>query len=148
MAAFLPPSTNAQYHGHPLGVLVLGLVALMTIGPGLIHYVLPDGGAGVIAGLDLSRKGGVIIGVFAWAGATQIAWGLLLLTASLRYRSLTPLLLALLLLERALMALSVWVLKTGAGHKPPEAYGALAAVPILAIALWLALQRRTAPATG
>jgi hypothetical protein len=38
----------------------------------------------VIAGLDLSANGATVIGVFAWAGATQIVCGISLVSASLR----------------------------------------------------------------
>lgn len=144
--SLLPPSTNAQYTGARLSAWFLTFVAVTTIGPGLIHSFLPDGGAGVIAGLDLSGPGAAIVGVFAWAGATQIVWGLALLTASLRYRSFVPPLLALLLLERSLMAFCQWVWKGGASdHRPPEAYATLLVLPLLATAL--ALSRR-APAQG
>ena len=54
-------------------------MGLATLGPGLIHSFLPDGGAGVIAGMDLSGNGAAIVRVFAWAGATLIVWGLTLL---------------------------------------------------------------------
>jgi hypothetical protein len=141
-APFLPPSTNAHYEGAPLAAWFLGLVGVTTLGPGLIHSFLPDGGAGVIAGLDLSGPGAQIVGVFAWAGATQIVWGLALLGASLRYRSFVPPLLALLLLERGLMALSQWVLKAPASsHRPPEAYATLVVIPLLAGALFLSRRR-------
>jgi hypothetical protein len=85
--------------------------------------------------------------VFAWAGATQIVWGLTLLAASLRYRSFVPPLFALLLLERSLIALNLWWWKAPAGeHRPPEAYATLVTLPLLVAALWLSL--RAAPQGG
>lgn len=63
-----PPSTNHLYRGAPVAALFLALLAVTTIVPGAIHFFLPDGGAGVIAGLDLSNNGAVIIGVFAPRG--------------------------------------------------------------------------------
>jgi len=141
--SFLPASTNAQYAGAPLGAYFLGFVGVTTIGPGLIHSFLPDGGAGVIAGMDLSGNGAAVIGVFAWAGATQIVWGVSLLVASLRYRSLVPPLLTLVAFERALIALNLWLLKAPAsGHHPPEAYATLISLPLLLGALWLSLRGR------
>ena len=143
----LPPSTNAQYAGAPIAAHFLTLVGVLTILPGLIHTFLPDGGAGVIAGLDLSVNGAIVIGVFAWAGATQIVWGTTLLVASRRYRSLVPPLLVLVAIERALIALNIWVLKSSAsGHRPPEAYATLISLPLLlgAIALSLRNSRRAA----
>jgi len=129
-----PPSTNGQYHGALLAARFLTLLAVLTIVPGCIHVFLPDGGAGVIAGIDLGACGPTIIALFAWAGATQIALGIVMLAVSLHYRSLVPLLLAVVLLERALHALSGWVTKGGA-HHPPEHYAVLVGVPLLVAAL-------------
>jgi hypothetical protein len=142
--SFLPESTNDRYAGSPLAAYFLTFVGLGTLAPGLIHSFLPDGGAGVIAGMDLSGNGAAIVGVFAWAGATQIVWGLALLAASLRYRSFVPPLFALLLLERGLIALNLWWWKAPAGgHRPPEAYATLLTLPLLAIALALHARRRS-----
>jgi len=141
--SFLPASTNAQYAGSPLAARFLSLVGALTIAPGLIHTFLPDGGAGVIAGLDLSGNGASVIGVFAWAGATQIVWGISLLVASLRYRSLVPPLLALVVAERSLIALNIWLLKpSSSGHHPPEAYATLVSLPLIIAALVFSLRTR------
>ena len=72
----LPPRTNHLYRGSLTSVWFLGLYGLLEIIPGLIHFLLPDGGAGVIAGLDLAHNEHTIIGVFAWMCALQIADGL------------------------------------------------------------------------
>jgi hypothetical protein len=137
----LPPSTNDAYRGSMLSAYFLSLFSMLTIVPGCIHTFAPDGGAGSIAGLDLSRNGRVIVALFAWAGATQIAFGLATLIVSLRYRSLVPLMLALVIIERTLHALNAWVIKTGgAGHHPPEHYGVLIGLPLLIGALVLSLR--------
>lgn len=137
----LPPSSNASYRGAPASAAFLALLAVTTIVPGAIHFFLPDGGAGVIAGLDLSVNGAVIVGVFAWMGATQIAYGFAQLAVALRYRALTPLMLLLALIEKGLAALAGWVTKTSpSGHHPPEHYGALIAVPLIAVFLVFALR--------
>ena len=139
----LPPSTNGHYTGAPLAAYFLTVMGVLTIVPGLIHAFLPDGGAGVFAGLDLSENGATIIGAFAWAGATQIVWGVTLLVASLRYRSFVPPLLVLVLFERSLIALNLWLLKAPSnGHHPPGAYGTLVALPLLVAALALSMRVR------
>ena len=143
-ASLLPPSTNAQYRGALLAAYFLTLVGILTLIPGAIHRFLPDGGAGVIAGIDLSRDGAAVIRAFAWAGATQIVWGVTLVVASLRYRSLVPLLLALLVLERSLIAATLWLGAGGSGHRPPAAYATLAVLPLLLGALALSLRTRRA----
>lgn len=141
LGALLPPSTNAAYRGHPAAAWFLGLAALLTIVPGLIHSFAPDGGAVGIAGLDLGDRRDLVVGVFRWQGATQLAFGIAMLAVALRYRSLTPLLLALLVLERGLMALHGWGLNAG-DHHPPEHYGSLAGVVLGVVFLALSLQTR------
>ena len=141
--SLLPPSTNAEYAGARLSAQFLALLAVLTIVPGCIHTFLPDGGAGSIAGIDLGACGPTIIALFAWAGPTQIALGLVMLVVSLRYRSLVPLVLAVVLLERSLHALTGWVTKAGP-HHPPEHYAVLVGVPLLAVALIGSLRGRGA----
>ncbi|MFM8754736.1 MAG: hypothetical protein ACKODL_08640 [Phenylobacterium sp.] len=141
--SILPPSTNAGYQGHPAAPVFLLLAAILTLGPGLIHSFLPDGGAGVISGLDMGDRRDLVIALFRWQGATQIAFGLAILAVALRYRSLTPLFLVLLMVERGLMALHGWVLSPPAsGHHPPEHFGSLAGVALGGVFLVLALRRR------
>jgi hypothetical protein len=141
----LPPGSNDRYSGSLLAAWFLTAFSVMTILPGCIHTFAPDGGAGTIAGLDLGPNGHVIIALFAWAGATQIAFGLTTLIVSLRYRDLVPLMLAMAIVERSLHALNAWVPKGGAtGHHPPEHYAVLVGLPLLVAALALSLRDRAA----
>jgi hypothetical protein len=145
--ALLPESTNAAYRGSLWSAAFLGLNAVLTIGPGCIHYFLPDGGAGVIAGLDLTGNRAAIVGVFAWEGASQIAIGIAQLLVAWRYRSLVPLFLLLQLIETALNAIAFWITKAPpSGHHPPENYAALVTLPLLAGFLFLSLRPRVAVA--
>lgn len=119
-----PPSTNADYRGSRLSVGFLALSGVLTLLPGLIHYFLPDGGAGVIAHIDLSTRADTIIAIFAWYGAMQIPFALLILAIAWRYRTLVPLTLLMLLVMQALSAYSAWFWKGAHGdHHPPEHYG-------------------------
>jgi hypothetical protein len=138
-----PASTNAQYTGAGSAAFFLGVLGAGALIPGCIHFFLPDGGAGVIAGIDLSQGGPIIIAAFAWMGATQIAWGLAQLAVALRYRLLTPLFLLLALIERVLGAIAAWVTKASpTGHHPPENYAVLVLVPLISVFLVLSLRRR------
>ena len=141
--SLLPPSTNAQYTGSVGAARLLTVFAVLTIVPGCIHEFLPDGGAATIAGIDLGPCGPSIIALFAWAGATQIVFGIAMLLASLRYRPLVPLMLALLLVERTLHALNGWLWKTGNGHHPPEHYAVVIGLPLVALALVASLRSAT-----
>ncbi len=121
--ALLPPSTNAAYRGSVLAAWFLALSGLLTIAPGMIHYFLPDGGSGVIAHIDLSTRTDTIIAIFAWYGAMQIPFGILILIIALRYRTLVPLVLLLMILVQALSAFAAWFWKGSHGdHHPPEHY--------------------------
>ncbi len=122
--SLFPPNTNAAYTGATASAWFLKLVGLLSIGPGIIHYFLPDGGAGVIAGLDLSGGAVRVIALFAWYGAMQIPWGIAQLAVGWRYRPLVPLFIALMIVQQALSAFSGWFGKGSHGdHHPPEHYG-------------------------
>ena len=124
--------------------MFLGLLALLTLAPGLIHSFLPDGGAGVIAGLNMGDRRDLVVGVFRWEGATQMAMGLAMLVVAIRYQTLTAFFLSLVIVERGLMALQGWVIAPPSnGHHPPEHFASLAAVVVAAVFLALSLQAAT-----
>jgi hypothetical protein len=142
--SLLPPSMNRLYRGSLASVWFLGLYGLLELGTGCVHHLLPDGGAGVIAGLDLTANKHTIIGVVAWMGALQIAYGLGILAVAFWYRPLVPLFLGLGLLERLLMSVAAWVTKPSpTGHHPPEHYASLLLVPVLALFLAMAMRSRS-----
>jgi hypothetical protein len=141
--SLLPASVDRPWRGPAAAAWWLALAAVLTIVPALIHLFLPDGGAVSIAGLDLGDRREVVIGVFRWEGATQLALGIAMLTVALRYRPLVPLFLALNILERGLMALHGWVLSAPmSGHHPPEHYGSVVAAVVSGVFLALCLTRR------
>lgn len=138
----LPPPGSA---GTGISGWAAGFLLIYGIGwlvPGMIHLFLPDGGAGSIAGIDLSANFEIIRALFAWAGASQIVHALACIVVALRYRALVPLFLLLGLVERMLMAWSAWIAHAPAsGHHPPGHYGDLIALPLLAFFLWLSLRQ-------
>jgi hypothetical protein len=115
----------------------------MSIIPGMIHYFLPDGGAGVIAHIDLTTRADTIIAAFAWYGAIQIPFGVLILLIAVRYRTLVPLTLLLLIVMQSLSAYSAWFWKGSHGdHHPPEHYGSAAFVVLALVFFLLSLRHR------
>lgn len=139
--ALLPPGTNDQYRGAILSAWFLTLAGALEFVPGCIHYFLPDGGAGVIAGLDLSRDGETIVRVFAWMGALQIPLGALLVLVGLRYRTLVPLGLLVVAVSRGLMSVDAWLLKgAGSGHHPPEHFASPVATVLALVFLAMSLR--------
>jgi hypothetical protein len=142
-----PPSTNSDYHGNMIAAWALTILAILNIGPGCIHAFLPDGGSVVIAGLDISANPHLIVGIFAWLGATQIGWGLMLLTISLRYRSLVPLALLLLLVITGINTANQWIIRfEPTPHHPPEMYANLVGLPVGLILLWISMSSNTTKA--
>lgn len=145
--ALFPPSTNKDYRGATASAWFLMLAGVLEFVPGCIHYFLPDGGAGVIAGLDLTHNRHTIIGVFAWVGAIQIPFALMLFVIGLRYRTLVPLGLLALIIERGLMSIDGWLLKGAAsGHHPPEHYASPLVVVLTTIFFILSMRGRPAEA--
>jgi hypothetical protein len=78
--------------------------------------------------------------MFAWFGALQIPYALAQITVSLRYRPLVPFFLALIVLERGLMAFDGWFGKGAGGHRPPEHYASPVAAGLALIVLVLSLR--------
>jgi hypothetical protein len=143
-----PPSTNADYRGAVVSAWFLVLASVLTIVPGLIHYALPDGGAGVIGGVDLTTRAETIIAVFAWYGAMQIPFGILMLIIALRYRTLVPLTLLMCVIMQALGAYSAWFWKgSTSGHHPPEHYASAVFTVLGLVFLALSLKRPSLAST-
>lgn len=143
----LPPTTNADYRGARSSAWFVMLAGMLEFIAGCIHYFLPDGGAGVIAGIDLSTQGQTIIAIFAWFGALQIPFALLIFIIGLRYRTLVPLALLAIIASRSLMAIDGWFLKGSHGDQhPPEHYASPVVVALALFFLALSLGKR--PPTG
>ena len=93
----------------------------------------------------MGNRRDLVIAVFRWAGATQLALGLGMLAVALRYRPLTPLFLALVIVERGLMALQGWAPSPPAdGRHPPEHYASPVIVILTLIFLAFSLRARKA----
>ena len=141
--ALLPPSTNGEYRGAAISAWFLALVSVLTIIPGCIHFFLPDGGAGIIGHIDLTTRADTIIALVSWYGAMQIPQGIGGLVIGLRYRTLAPLFLLLIVIERALTTFDGWFGKgSHGGHHPPEHYASIAIVVLALVFLALSLRTR------
>ncbi len=141
--SFLPRSNNDYYAGSHMSAWFLLAAGAFTLVLGGIHFFLPDGGAGLVAPIDLSTRRDMVVAMFASLGAIQIAHGLAEMLISLRYRALTPLMLSLVLLERGLMAFDVWLGKGArSGSHPPEHFASLVVVALSVWFLGLSLRRR------
>lgn len=119
---------------EPLAWQVVALVGILNLFRGSIHTFLPDGGAGVIAGFDLSHSRQTIVFLFAVMGIEQLSLGVVDLIVALRVRSLALPLLWFHALEQTAAEIIFVFYKPPPGH-PPGMVGA----PLTLAILWLAL---------
>ena len=82
-----------------LPVYVFTVLAVLSTVRSCIHLLAPDGGAGSIAGMDLSVAGsnGIVFAFALW-GSAQLIYALIQLAVAFRYRSLVPIMYILLIL--------------------------------------------------
>ena len=137
--SLFPERWNEPYRGHPIAWQLLLVFALMNLGRGGIHLFAADGGAGRIAGIDLTQGGAAIVMLFAVMGIDQIAWGAIDAAVALRWRAFVPLVWAITLVKQIGGALVMWVYKPLPVPAPGK-YGALITLPVLAFALWASLR--------
>jgi hypothetical protein len=140
--SWLPEGTNGAYRGSPWAWRLLILLGVVNLVRGSIHFFADDGGAGRIAGIDLSQGGDVIVMLFAIMGLDQITWGAIDLYVALRQRAFAPLVLAITLAKQAVSAIVIWLYKPLSVPAPGK-YGAVLTLPLLALGLWLSLRPRT-----
>jgi len=138
----VPPRDN-EYRGSNLAIWFLWSQIALNAFRGWVHVFWADSGAGQIAGIDLSRNGAPVISLLAAVGADQLAWGVIELGAVLRYRRWIPTVLAFLLAKQVAAAWLLWIWKP-LGVEAPAKIGALAGLPVVALALWLSLRGRAA----
>jgi hypothetical protein len=119
------------------------LVAIVGTVRSVIHLLAPDGGAGSIAGMDLSVAGadGIIFAFALW-GSAQLIYALLQWLVILRYRSLVPFMWAVQILETLLREFVGRTKPVTFAHTPPGAVGNQIMLPLavlmLALSLWTA----------
>lgn len=149
IAILFPARADNTVCGSRIPLYLLILTASIGTVRSCIHVFSPDGGAGSIAGMDLSAGAAGIIFAFALWGSEQLIYAILQWVVILRYRSLVPLMWAVQLLE-VLGRMLVGSLKPITfAHTPPGAYGnyifLILSVLMLALALW---SGRKAAVTG
>lgn len=136
----LPAKIDNTIHGTKIPFFVFALYALISTVRSCIHLLSPDGGAGTIAGMDLSVAGadGIIFAFALW-GSSQLLFALIQLLVVFRYRSLVPLMYLMLILEVLLRELVGHMKPVTFAHTPPGAIGNQLILPLAVLMLGLAL---------
>ncbi len=117
-----------------LALGAIGLLGLVNLGRGAIHVLAPDSGAASIAGLDLSGARATIVFLLASVGVGQIGLGLIDLAAVARWHAFVRPLLAVHVLQAALGALVLFVLKPPPTPVPGQWFNLALLVVLAAIA--------------
>ena len=120
--------------GDAIAWRVVALFGVLNLFRGSIHTFLPDGGAGVIAGFDLSHSRQTIVFLFAVMGIEQLSLGVVDLIVAFRARWLAVAMLWFHTLEQTAAEI-VFVFYKPAPGRPPGIIG----LPLVVVLLWLVL---------
>ncbi|MGH7923867.1 MAG: hypothetical protein ACREQH_04660 [Candidatus Binatus sp.] len=113
---------------------VVAAMGVLNLFRGSIHTFLPDGGAGAIAGFDLSHSRQTIVFLFAVMGIEQLSLGVVDLIVAFRARWLAIPMLWFHALQQSAAEIVFVFYKPAPGH-PPGMIGA----PLVLVLLWLAV---------
>ena len=140
----LPQAADNRLRGSKLPLYLFILTAFVSTVRSLIHLLAPDGGAGSIAGMDLSVQGanGIIFAFSLW-GSAQLIYALIQLVVAFRYRSLVPLMWLLIVLETLLRVLVGRMKPVHFAHTPPGAIGNYVYLPLAILMLSMCLRTGT-----
>ena len=142
----LPAKIDNVVRGTKIPLYVFALYAIVSTVRSCIHLLSPDGGAGTIAGMDLSVAGadGIIFAFALW-GSSQLLFALIQLLVVVRYKSLVPLMYLMLMLEVLLRELVGAMKPVTFAHTPPGAIGNQLVLPLAALMLVLSLWSANRP---
>ena len=141
LSSILPASADNDYKGSKLASYIFLFMALIGIGRSGIHFLAPDGGAGSIAGMDLSANGadGIIFAFSLW-GSAQLLYAVIQLVVYFRYKTLIPFMYILIILETMMRKFIGYIKPVHFAHTPPGAYGNYIVLPLAVIMLFLSLK--------
>lgn len=114
----LPQIVDNEYRGNKVALWIFTILAIISTARSTIHFLAPDGGAGSIAGLDLSKGGENIIFAFGLWGLSQLLYAFIQILVAFRYRRLIPLFYVILFIE------TLGRMAVGAMKPPILLYGA------------------------
>ena len=137
-----PKQVDNNFQGYNVTAIIFFLVTIFTIVRSCIHILAPDGGAGSIAGIDLSVAGGSnIVSIFALWGLSQLLMGIVYLVVFFRYKKLIPFMYLLILAEYSGRIAIGFIKPLIVIHTPPGAIGDYILIPLAILMLILSLNR-------
>ena len=130
----LPAQIDNTIRGTKIPFYLITLYAIVSTVRSCIHLLSSDGGAGTIAGMDLSVAGadGIIFAFALW-GSSQLLFAMIQLLAVIRYRSLIPFMWLMLALEILLRELVGKMKPVTFAHTPPGAVGNQIILPLAVV---------------
>ena len=136
----LPSSVDNTIRGTRIPFYIFALYAIVSAVRSCIHLLSPDGGAGTIAGMDLSVAGadGIVFAFALW-GSSQLLFAIIQLLVVFRYKSLVPFMYLMLILEVLLRELVGKMKPVIFAHTPPGAIGNQIILPLAVLMLMLSL---------
>jgi hypothetical protein len=134
----LPPVVDNAIRGLKFPAYLFMLIAVVSTARSCIHVFAPDGGAGSIAGMDLSVAGasGIIFSFALW-GTAQLIYAFIQLAVAFRYRSLISAMYLLLFVETLLRMMVGHMKPVTFAHTPPGAYANYVLLPVAALMIIL-----------
>lgn len=135
-----PKSADNNYHGNKIAAYIFLILASAGVVRSCIHFLAPDGGAGTIAGMDLSVAGAPeIIFAFSLWGSSQLLYAFIQLVVFFRYKTLIPFMYILMLLETAMRMFVGHIKPVHFAHTPPGGILNHIMIPLVLIMLTLSL---------
>jgi len=138
-----PKTADNNYKGSNVAAIVFLLIALIGTVRSCIHFLAPDGGAGSIAGMDLSVAGadGIIFAFSLW-GSAQLLYAFIQLMVYFRYKTLIPFMYILIFLETCMRMFIGHIKPVHFAHTPPGAYANYVMLPLSLVMFALAVRKR------
>jgi hypothetical protein len=113
---FFPKQFDNTFRGYKLALYLFYILTAVTLWRSQHHLFAADGGAQTIATIPLdtftSAGAQAVIGTFSLWGLSQLIIGLIYLLASLRYKSMIPLMYLFMFIEYAVRAFYIPISKS------------------------------------
>ena len=140
--SLFPKSASNNYNGYNFAKLMFFVVTLLSFVRSCIHIFAADGGAGSIAGLDITgESGGNLIAIFSIWGLSQLLLAIIYGIIAWRYQNLIPIASLTIFLEYTGRLLIGCVKPLVSSHTVPGAVGNYILIPFSLIMFIFALRK-------